>query len=189
MKELWGILLGFFPWIMFAAVSGPSLPRLNLALALSLAAVLALGYRQLRRGFFLTWGSLLFFGLSLLAIGGLKILWPARHMDLLARAALALIAWASILAGRPFTMQYARETVPEAYWHTPSFIRASYVIAMVWGVIFVLATGACLAQPYLPLRAPAYQLFSVGIMVSGVAFTRWYSARVRKARQGRNDGS
>ncbi len=188
MKELLGILLGFLPWILFGVLSGPSLPRLNLALAVSLAAVLAIGYKQLLRGFFLTWGSLLFFSLCLIGIGVLKILWVAQHMDILANAALAAITWVSIVVGQPFPLQYARESVPAEYWQAPSFIRAGYLIALVWGVIFLLATGTSLARFYWPVSAFPYRLFSIGIMALGLVFTKWYTARVRKARAVQNRG-
>jgi hypothetical protein len=59
--DLLKILLGFFPWILFGIMAGPPLTRLEIALAVSLTAGLALGFNQLRKGFFLTWGSLLFF--------------------------------------------------------------------------------------------------------------------------------
>ena len=61
MKDLFKILLGFLPWILFGIMAGPSLTSLEAALAVALAATLALGVKQLRQGFFLTWGSLLFF--------------------------------------------------------------------------------------------------------------------------------
>ncbi len=64
MKDLLKILLGFLPWILFGILAGPSLTRLEIALAVSLLASLALGFKQLRQGFFLTWGSLLFFCLQ-----------------------------------------------------------------------------------------------------------------------------
>ncbi|MFH1090525.1 MAG: hypothetical protein V1742_03045 [Pseudomonadota bacterium] len=184
MKDLLKILLGFLPWILFGLLAGPPLTRLEAALAVSLAATLALGLKQLRKGFFLTWGSLLFFFLSLILVAFLKNLWVIEHMDLLARASLAAIAWGSIIAGRPFTLQYARESVPEAYWHTPEFIYTGYFISIVWGIIFLIALGASLFRPYLEQTASwLYPLLATGTMLLGIIFTQWYVHRVRKARQ------
>ena len=105
-------------------------------------------------------------------------------MDLLARATLAVIAWGSIIAGRPFTLQYARESVPEAYWHTPEFIYAGYLISIVWGIIFLIALGASLFRPYLDQMAGWLNpLLATGSMFLGMIFTQWYVHRVRKARQ------
>lgn len=184
MKELWGILRGFLPWIIFAVIAGPPLTRLETALAVSLASVPILGYKQLRQGFFLTWGSLLFFGLSLILVAFLKNIWVAWHMDVLARATLAAIAWASILAGKPFTLQYARQNVAQEYWHTPRFIHTGYLISTVWGIIFLIALGASLSRPYLEqIGGWLYHLLSTGTMIMGIIFTQWYVHRVRRARQ------
>jgi hypothetical protein len=183
-KDLLKILLGFLPWILFGILAGPSLFRLDMALAVSLLAGLVLGFKQLRKGFFLTWGSLMFFLLSFILVAFLKNLWVIEHMDLLARGTLAAIAWGSIIAGQPFTLQYARESVPEAYWHTPEFIHAGYFISMTWGVIFLIALGASLFRPYLDQMAGwLYPVLATGTMFLGIIFTQWYVHRVRKARQ------
>ncbi len=184
MKEMLRILLGFFPWILFGIMAGPPLTRLEMALAVSLAATLALGVKQLRKGFFLTWGSLLFFFLSFILVAFLKNLWVVEHMDLLAQATLVAIAWSSIIAGQPFTLQYARESVPEAYWHTPKFIHTGYFTSIVWGIIFLIALGASLFRPYLEqMGSWLYYLLATGSMFLGIIFTAWYVHRVRKARQ------
>jgi hypothetical protein len=184
MKELWGILRGFLPWIIFGCMAGPPLIRLEAALAVSLLSVPLLGYQQLRRGFFLTWGSLLFFGLSLILVAWWQNLWVIRHMDVLARATLAAIAWVSILAGQPFTLQYARQNVAPEYWHTPGFIRTGYLISSVWGIIFLIALGASLSKPYLEqMGGWLYHFLATGTMIMGIIFTQWYVHRVRRARQ------
>ena len=142
------------------------------------------GMKQLCQGFILTWGSLLFFFLSFILVAFLKNLWVVEHMDLLARATLVAIAWGSIIAGRPFTLQYARESVPEALWRTPGFIHTGYFISIVWGIIFLLALGASLFRPYLDqLAGWLYHLLATGSMFLGIIFTQWYVHRVRKARQ------
>ena len=184
MKDLLKILLGFFPWILFGIIAGPSLTSLEMALAVSLAATLALGFKQLRQGFFLTWGTLLFFFLSFILVAFLKNLWVVEHMDLLVPATLVAIAWASIIAGRPFALQYARESVPEAYWQTPEFIHTGYFISIVWGIIFLIALGASLFRPYLEqLGSWLYYLLATGSMFLGIIFTQWYVHKVRKARE------
>ena len=184
MKDLLKILLGFLPWILFGILAGPSLTSLEIALAVALAATLALGLKQLCKGFFLTWGSLLFFLVSFILVAFLKNLWVAEHMDLLARATLAVIAWGSIITGRPFTLQYARESVLEALWHTPGFIHTGYFISIVWGIIFLIALGASLFRPFLDqLAGWLYPLLATGSMFLGIIFTQWYVHRVRRARQ------
>ena len=184
MKDLLKILLGFLPWILFGIMAGSSLARLEIALGVALAATLALGVKQLRKGYFLTWGSLLFFFLSFILVAFLKNLWVVEHMDLLVPATLVAIAWGSIIAGQPFALQYARESVPEAYWQTPEFIHTGYFISIVWGIIFLIALGASLFRPYLEqVGSWLYYLLATGSMFLGIIFTQWYVHRVRKARQ------
>jgi hypothetical protein len=184
MKDMLKILLGFFPWILFGIMAGSSLARLELALAVALAATVALGVKQLRQGYFLTWGSLLFFLVSFILVAFLKNLWVVEHMDRLVPATLVAIAWGSIIAGRPFTLQYARESVPETYWQTPQFIHTGYLTAIVWGILFLIALGASLFRPYLDqLGSWLYYLLATGSMFLGIIFTQWYVHKVRKARQ------
>lgn len=184
MKDMLKILLGFFPWILFGIIAGSSLARLELALAVALAAAVALGFKQLRQGYFLTWGSLLFFLVSFILVAFLKNLWVVEHMDLLVPATLVAIAWGSIIAGRPFALQYARESVSEAYWQTPEFIHTGYFISIVWGIIFLIALGASLFRPYLEqLGSWLYYLLATGSMFLGIIFTQWYVHKVRKARE------
>ena len=49
------------------------------------------------------------------------------------------LAWGSLLAGRPFTMDFARDGWPEALWEDRRFIRINQLITLVWGLVFILA--------------------------------------------------
>jgi hypothetical protein len=126
----------------------------------------------------------LFFFFTLIPVAFLKNLWVVEHMDLLARGTLAAITWASIIAGQPFALQYARESVPEAYWRTPGFIHTGYLISVVWGILFLMALGASLFKPYLEqVGGWLYHFLATGTMFLGIIFTQWYVHRVRRARQ------
>jgi hypothetical protein len=48
-------------------------------------------------------------------------------------AGLPAIVLASLAAGRPFTLQYARERVPKQYWHAPLFLTINRRIAWALG--------------------------------------------------------
>ena len=149
MKDLLKILLGFLPWILFGILAGPSLDQAGDGPGGCFGRDAGPGIQATASGVFLDLGQPAVFLLSFILVAFLKNLWVVEHMDLLARATLAAIAWGSIIAGRPFTLQYARESVPEAYWQTPEFIHTGYFISMVWGIIFLIALGASLFRPYL----------------------------------------
>ncbi len=181
MKEILGILIGFLPWIMFGAVAGPGPWRLQAAIILALALVPVTGYRQLAKGFILTWGSLVFFGVILILVVLYKNPWVIDHLDLLAKGTLAAIAWVSIFLGRPFVLQYARETVPPERQASPVFYHTCRNLAGVWGVVFLLGTGLSAGKTWGWWAAGlSYQAVSLGLIALGLGLNHWYPQYVRR---------
>jgi len=180
MKEIFSILLGFLPWIVFGVISGPSLWRLNAAIIVALALVLVMGYKQLAKGFILTWGSLLFFGVNLVMVVLLRNLWVINNLDILSHGTLAAIAWLSIFMGKPFVLQYARETVPPERQASPVFYRTCRTLAVIWGVVFLIATGMSVAKTYgWWAGGMGYQTVSLGLIGLGLWLNHWYPQYVR----------
>ena len=180
MKEIISILLGFLPWIAFGAISGPSLWRLNAAIITALALVLVMGYKQLAQGFILTWGSLLFFGVSLVMVVLGRNLWVIKNLDILTKGTLAAIAWLSIFMGKPFVLQYARETVPPERQASPVFYRTCRTLAVIWGVVFLIATGMSMVKTYgWWAEGLGYQAVSLGLIGLGLGLNHWYPQYVR----------
>jgi len=50
--------------------------------------------------------------------------------------ALALMAGVSLLVRRPFTLEYAKQSVSESVWATPQFYRINQIITMVFFLVF-----------------------------------------------------
>jgi len=181
MKQLFSILLGFLPWIVFGVVAGPSLWRLNAAIIAALALVPVLGYKQLAKGFILTWGSLLFFGVLLVLVVLWRNLWVINNLDILSQGALAAIAWFSIFMGKPFVLQYARETVPPEWQALPTFYPTCRTLAMVWGVVFLISTGMSVAKTYgWWAGGLGYQAVSLGLLGLGLWLNHWYPQYARR---------
>ena len=90
-------------------------------------------------------------------------------------AGLLLIILISMAIGKPFTLQYARERVPEERWKSPRFTRINFVITSVWALAFACIVAADLMMIYVP-NVP----LRVGIVVTLAAlygayrFTNWY---------------
>jgi hypothetical protein len=180
MKQLFSILLGFLPWIVFAVLAGQSLWRLNAAIIVALALVLVMGYKQLAKGFILTWGSLLFFGVNLVMVVLFRNLWVIKNLDILSQGTLAAIAWLSIFMGKPFVLQYARETVPPERQASPDFYRTCRTLAVIWGVVFLIATGMSVAKTYgWWAGGMGYQAVSLGLIGLGLWLNHWYPQYVR----------
>jgi carotenoid cleavage dioxygenase len=181
MKQILSILLGFLPWIAFRVISGPSIWRLNAAILVSLALVIVMGCKQLAKGFILTWGSLLFFGVNLVMVVFLRNLWVIENLESLANGALAAIAWLSIFMGKPFVLQYARETVPPERQAYPDFYPICRALAVIWGVVFLIATGMSLGKTYgWWSDGLGYQAVSLGLIGLGLWLNHFYPQYVRR---------
>lgn len=181
MKEILSILLGFLPWIVFGAISGPSLFRLKAAIIAALALVLVLGYKQLAKGFILTWGSLLFFGFNLVMVVLFGNLWVIKNLDILTNGTLAAIACLSIFLSKPFVLQYARETVPPERQASPVFYRICWTLSLMWMVVFLIATGMSVAKTYGWWEGGmGYQAVSLGLIGSGLWLNHWYPQYVHR---------
>ena len=180
MQQIISILLGFLPWIAFGVIAGPSLWRLNAAIIVALALVLVMGYKQLAKGFILTWGSLLFFGVNLVMVVLYRNLWVIKNLNVLSHGTLAAIAWVSIFLGKPFVLQYARETVPPERQASPVFYRTCRTLAVIWGVVFLIATGMSVAKTYdWWAGGMGYQAVSLGLIGLGLWLNHWYPQYVR----------
>jgi hypothetical protein len=180
MKQIISILLGFLPWIVFAVLSGPSRWRLNAAIIVALALVLVMGCKQLAKGFILTWGSLLFFGANLVMVVLLSNLWVIKNLDILAKGTLAAIAWLSIFLGKPFVLQYARETVPLERQASPLFYQTCRTLAVIWGVVFLIGTGMSLGKTCgWWAEGIGYQAVYFGLMGLGLWLNHWYPQYMR----------
>jgi len=105
----------------------------------------------------------------------------ATYMSLLVNVTLRAIAWGSLLAGVPFTVQYAREQVAPEFWHSPLFIRTNQYITAVWGLDFFLSALVSIYRQVSGDKGLASQyawvLFSLGAALFTVYFPPWYRAR------------
>jgi hypothetical protein len=91
-----------------------------------------------------------------------------------------LVSLTSILIRRPFSLQYALETVDAETAQRPEFIRATYVIAWAWtGAMLLMMAGnlATIYVPSLPLWSGLVIAFAA--RNSAVYFTKWYPKRQR----------
>ncbi|WP_328792744.1 hypothetical protein [Streptomyces sp. NBC_00273] len=137
----------FLPWIVFAVV--PSAQWQWGALAGLLVAVGVIA-QQRRTGvgfdaLIMEAGSAVFF--AVLAAVSFADPHSAVHAysAALSSATLALIAGASLLAGKPFTLGIAKRTTPPEVWSLKPFVRVNAVITAVWTAAFAVTAGALAA--------------------------------------------
>ena len=136
-----GIFAGFVPWIAYWVLSGAGFR--STAIATAFAAALAVCGWQLRRGRPkpIELVATAFFGAHVVAGLLLGLSLPAIYDAVLVSGALAAMSWGTLLAGAPFTAQYARQDWPREYWEAPLFRRINRLLTAVWGLIFTINAG------------------------------------------------
>jgi phosphoglycerol transferase MdoB-like AlkP superfamily enzyme len=177
------LLLAFSPWIAFWIISGgQSMVRLKIGICVAAILVLVMGITRLHRGLIL-WAGVVFFAFALVAVVFLQNLWVIKHLGILASGTLFMATMVSIMIGQPFTESYAREQVPREMWQSPGFIRSSYTVTGVWGLVFLantLVNGA--KAHFAELGEWFFRGVELSILVLGVAFTTLYSRLARRKR-------
>jgi all-trans-retinol 13,14-reductase len=174
------LVIGFLPWIILA-VLGNRFFVVALILALAAAAI-ATGRQLLNHSLkILDTVTLAFFVFVAVGVTGFRWMLLGTYMSLLVNVTLMVIAWGSLLAGTPFSLQYAREHVAPELWHTAVFIRINQYITAVWGLDFFLSAFVSLYRQATGDRdivsQYAWVLFSVLAALFTVRFPAWYRAR------------
>ena len=172
-----GILLAFAPFIAFALVDRLIGSTQGLIAGAATSAILLLRDWLGRQGKpkILEIGTTILFGaLALYSVLGGPA-WSIMDVRLRVDVGLLLIVLSTLFVGKPFTLQYAREQVPQHLWNTPRFIRSNYVITGVWSagfLILVLADLILIYRPDLPPRIGI--LATVLALIGAFKFTQWY---------------
>jgi len=180
MKKI-GILLGFLPLVVYGILAGIFVSSVIIALAAATAVTLIFGWADLKKRMILSWANLVMFGGVFVAVGILGMTRIIPYMDVLIYTTLTIVASASLLAGKPFTLQYAREMVDKALWENPGFIRVNILITSVWDGVFLLNLGlTAIVLLNLGFIGRIAQLLTYAVLMAGIIFTLWYPDYVRK---------
>jgi hypothetical protein len=145
------MLLAFAPFIAFAVLNHFVAPTA----ALAVAALVSLGLiaREIALGRsikILEAGTCILFGGLAVCAYVSNANWPIVGVKLAVDIGLFAIVLFSLLVGRPFTVQYAREQVPREFWESLEFVHTNRVITLVWLLAFAVLIVADLVLLYLP---------------------------------------
>ena len=131
-------LAAFIPWIFFGIFSGNTEKSMLFS---SLGALVLMGvfnFRELAKGFILPWGSVILFSFLVINdLGGFVALSSIGSLRLI-NSTLAVIVIFSLIIGKPFTLQYAREEVDSHHWHSPIFIKINWILTGIWALLMVI---------------------------------------------------
>jgi carotenoid cleavage dioxygenase len=185
LKELGLLMLGFLPWILFLFLSGNTLNSLKIAVVVSLVACLVLGFGDLKRGFILSWGTLIFFVLCLILIDFLNVVWIAKEMDLLSNLAISSIMWFSVIINKPFALQYAQMGVPKEHWSDKGFIHGCMFITIFWACLMTFAFLISILKRthWLPLSMDFYYGLTILNIVGGLTYNTYFKRKKRLQRE------
>lgn len=165
-------LAPWLPWIVALVLSGQP----KLALVAGLVTAVAVGLLKWHRGV-LMWITVGFFAASAVAVIGLHNAWTGGHLGFLANGALAVGAWGSLLVGKPFTMDIARDSTDPSHWNHPLFIRINVVISAVWAMVLTVNAAASLALAAGLLPGWAGAAIPTGTLLAAIVFSSWYPKR------------
>ncbi|MET0605749.1 MAG: hypothetical protein ABWZ80_04790 [Beijerinckiaceae bacterium] len=176
------MLLSFTPFLAFSLLSHFVSADVGLwvGAALALALVLSDLNRPDGSAKLLEIGCAVVF--CILAPSRSLIGWPgdATVVRIVANGALMGLALLSLVARRPFTLQYAREVAPIRAIEQPAFVSANYAVTAVWAAAFALMLAANYAA-HTHVIAPLVERLAVGAtIVAAFSFTYWYAMRTRR---------
>ncbi|HEU0148032.1 MAG TPA: hypothetical protein VFR21_14310 [Bradyrhizobium sp.] len=176
------ILLSFGPFILFAALMRFGDVLFAFIAAAVLSALLIL--RERRRGKsvkILEAGTVVLFGGLAVFTAITRYDWTILEGRLAVDLGLLAIVLGSLIARRPFTLQFAREEVPQEFWANSQFIATNYKITAAWALAFVVLVLADIVMAFFP-AIPLWIGIAVTVaaLAGAIWFTRWYPQQVRK---------
>ena len=181
------LLLSFAPWIVFwILVSNDSFVE-SAWLGFAIAFLLNIKSIVQRTAKILNLGSTIYFFLLAVAATLVHVSYLERYAYMTGNLALTLIVLISILIGKPFTLQYAREQVEKELWDNPGFYRTNLVISWGWFIAFVgMTVSSALLGMFEEKETLLNWIIPNLFMVAAIKFTDWYPKHV-EAREGGGD--
>lgn len=166
------LITSFLPWIAFSVFISILSPVYTCMLAIVIYIVTS--RQALIQKFILDWASLIFFILLGLLLWKLpEKHWLVIHAGTISSYALAAIMWLSILIGKPFTLQYAKQSVPAAVTKLKIFIWINYWISIMWGVLLSISAILGTLYFYFPriFSNPLVTVLQISIIILATKLT------------------
>src|SRR3989338_2759394 len=136
-RKMFNIFRSFLPWILYSMFTGMGYFSMTIGIYVALGSTLIFDWKDLKVGFILTRCTFFYFFALLIFVSLYHSVWLENNMWLVSNSMLAAIAFGSTLIKKPFTMQYAKQKVPEIHWNSPLFNEINYILTIIWGVIFL----------------------------------------------------
>lgn len=175
------IFKAFLPWIIFSIMYRSSREWFLIAVVAALAYILLFEREDLKARMILTWVTLIYFSALLVCSALLPLKWIEMNSDILSNFVLMAIAFGSLIVKKPFTMQYAKQSVAAWKWQHPLFIQINTILTSMWGVLFSLTLIADYSYAYHPwMGETGYAILTNCIWVLGAIMSKWFPSYWRK---------
>jgi hypothetical protein len=153
-QRAFGMFIGFLPWIVYWSLVGNVSFRVAVVIACAISvAISGQAFLQRRAPKVIEAGGTILFVLLLLLTFLTNDAFLERWLQPITNGGLFLIALVSVLIGKPFTLQYAREHAAPEMVETPLFFHVNLIITWVWVLAFAVMTASSLIPPFVQGRA------------------------------------
>ncbi|MER5775459.1 hypothetical protein ABT144_14400 [Streptomyces sp. NPDC002039] len=180
--------MSLIPWVVFAVVDraapSPQWAALSAAATALIIAWPSIAARSPRILDLAAIGLFLALAVAAFVVGpdGREVI--AHYGRTIATGSLALIIFAT-LPFRPFTEDYARQSVPRELWGTPRFKHVNRVLSAGWGAAFAFMTVCHLIAASQPDDRQMSTIFNwllpIAAIIVMIRFTERYRTRVGHA--------
>jgi hypothetical protein len=174
--------LGFAPYIVFSLFARAGSSNFGLWAALIAAIAIVLINRASKKPpRLLEIGALALFA-ALTAFSTVTTwAWTFMTLRLVVDCGLFFIIIGSLVVSQPFTIQYARERVPESVQRSPRFLMVNTRITAAWAAAFMILIAAHTANLAGGLSVGGDLVVTIAPLSAAVFFSIRYPAYVRKA--------
>lgn len=175
------IFRSFLPWIIFSILYGSTRNSFVMASLVALGYLVIFEWKDLKEKMIFTWVTLCYFLMTLFLSYIFTSNWIEVNSSILSNFALMCIAFGSLIAKVPFTIQYARRTVEPQKWKHPLFIEINNILTAMWGVLFLLALITNITYSFTSeLNHNAYLILTNFIWIIGAIVSKWFPSYWRK---------
>jgi len=181
-----GMFMDFAPWLVYWCLIGNSSFRTALLLAFAVSAwVIGRSVLNGQRPKILEIGTFATFIVLVILAFTASDSFLQQWIQPITNGAIFLIALISVLIGRPFTLEYARESVTSEVAAKPGFMKVTRTIGWVWVLAFFVMTVSAFIPPLVEGSASikdagdttsviGYWIIPIGSLAAAILFTKWY---------------
>lgn len=171
------LVLGFLPWFIYFSGAGYGNEGLTFGIIGAIISIFIFNFKAIKRKDILDLCTVVFFIFLLIVGVFMKHPWFVKNAYWFSTLILTLIILLTIIIKKPFTMTYAKESVPEEFWDGELFIKSNYYISTAW----LICMAAITYFSYAITGALSYILQAVDMALTilfSVLFPEWYTKKV-----------